>query len=458
MGAAEGVVGAVFPVFGSSQNLLTDMSDMGAIYMGRDPSEAGNIFRHNFFHHIRNYHQGGHGVQAIFFDDCSICGADIIGNVFHRAGSNGSIKFNGGGSCDIVDNIFVDGPSPVIGGGNNTGRVRKFFQSPLGKERLRQRVDITKPPYSEKYPRLLAIYQGKEPVATKPLRSIVTTAGDPRLVDGPAGNFALKPDAEVPDGFRRFDSGRIGLYLGDGRDHLPLEPPQLEAGTRTRFRGETSVAFVVPEDAEGIVFTTDGTPPTAAATRYTGPVSIRDDTVVMAATRRGGKVSEPTVVRLDRIEGDPVREAKINFQPAEAAAPDGWRIDTGEVFGDRDGGTAYGWSRDNREAARRRGKDPEPLRDTLVHFSKDTVWEAAVVNGKYELVVLIGDAEFPCRNQTIFVEDATLCEGVDLDGGEFKELKKRVTVRDGLLSLASNNAPHGPALTRINWIAFRLAE
>jgi len=127
-------------------------------------------------------------------------------------------------------------------------------------------------------------------------------------------------------------------------------------------------------------------------------------------------------------------------------------------IGDRGGGIAYGWSRDNREAARRRGKDPDALRDTLVHLSKDTGWEAAVVNGEYELVVLVGDAEDPCRNQTIFVEDTTLCEGVDLDGGEFKELKKRVAVRDGLLTLASNNAPHGSALTRINWIAFRLVE
>ena len=49
----------------------------------------------------------------------------------------------------------------------------------------------------------------------------MTNMDDPRFVDGPARNFALKPDAELPNGFQCFDFGRIGLNLGDGRDHLP---------------------------------------------------------------------------------------------------------------------------------------------------------------------------------------------------------------------------------------------
>jgi len=204
-------------------HVLTDQSDMGAIYMGRDPSETGNEFRCNFFHHIKNNHAGGHGVQAIFFDDCSIGGADIVGNVFYRAGSTNPIKFNGGGACDIDDNIFIDCPPPVGGAGNNTGRVRSWMASSLGKERLLERVNITEPPYSDKYPRLLAIYRGQAPVVTKPRRSIVTTASDPRFVDGAEMDFTLRPNAQVPDGFQRTEFGKIGLYAGDGRHALPGE-------------------------------------------------------------------------------------------------------------------------------------------------------------------------------------------------------------------------------------------
>ena len=97
------------------------------------------------------------------------------------------------------------------------------MKSSLGRERLRERVDITKPPYSEKYPQLLAIYREEMPVLNKNVRPIIAKASDPRFVDGENGNFALKPDAELPPGFNRPDFDRIGLYIGDGRKTLPVE-------------------------------------------------------------------------------------------------------------------------------------------------------------------------------------------------------------------------------------------
>ena len=82
--------------FNEINDVLTDMSDMGSIYMGRDPSERGNIYRYNFFHDIKNHHKGGAGVQAIFFDDRTIGGAEIVGNTFYKAGSTNPIKFYAG--------------------------------------------------------------------------------------------------------------------------------------------------------------------------------------------------------------------------------------------------------------------------------------------------------------------------------------------------------------------------
>ena len=211
--------------YNSIGHILTDTSDMGAIYMGRDPSEVGSVIRHNYFHNIKN-NIGGYGTPAIYFDDESICGADVLANVFYRIISGCVIVFNKGGNVPIENNIFIDCPK-VIGGPikNSTMDVRKFFQSQLGKERVRERVDITQPPYSEKYPHLLAIYQEKAPVVTKEVRSIITTASDPRFVDGAKGNFTLTPNAEVPEGFQRFDFNKIGLYIGDGRTVLPIASP-----------------------------------------------------------------------------------------------------------------------------------------------------------------------------------------------------------------------------------------
>lgn len=120
----------------------------------------------------------------------------------------------------MVDNLFVDGPSPVIGGGNNTGRVRKFMEGELGQERLLKHVTITQPPYSEKYPRLLAIYKGESPVTTTPLRSIVTKSSDPRFVDGANGNFAFKDITEIQKelpGFNLIPFEKIGLQKDEYR-------------------------------------------------------------------------------------------------------------------------------------------------------------------------------------------------------------------------------------------------
>ena len=205
--------------------------------MGRDPSEVGSVIRHNYFHDIKN-NIGGVGTFAIYYDDYSIFGADVLGNVFERAGSSCVLLFNKGGGVRIEDNLFIDSPR-LLGGTwqKNTPRVLSFFKKELGKERLRERVDITQPPYSERYPQLLAVYQEKALLETKLARSIVTTASDPCFVDGASGNFALKPNAEVPDGFQRFDFSKIGLYLGDGREHLPLRAPCVKRDVSTRFRG-----------------------------------------------------------------------------------------------------------------------------------------------------------------------------------------------------------------------------
>ena len=221
-------------------HVVTDISDQAAIYMGRDPSESGNVIRHNFFHDIYNYHPGGHGVQAIFFDDCCTFGATVVGNVFYKTGNTGVIKFNGGGLSPIVNNIFIDCPRPVQGGNDNTRRVVGFMKGQLGRKRLREAVDITKPPYSTKYPVLVEVYEGSRRV-TAPFERNYEVKGDySQFVDPKGLNFQLKDGSKVyrqVKGFQRIPFEKIGLHVDKYRRALPLAAPVIEPSSRGQGGG-----------------------------------------------------------------------------------------------------------------------------------------------------------------------------------------------------------------------------
>jgi beta-N-acetylhexosaminidase len=80
------------------------IDDQGAIYMGRDPSEAGNIIRYNFFRDIGHFGL----TMAVYFDD-GACGSQVYGNVFYKAGSR-TVLVGGGSYNHVFNNIFIDCP------------------------------------------------------------------------------------------------------------------------------------------------------------------------------------------------------------------------------------------------------------------------------------------------------------------------------------------------------------
>ena len=206
-----------------SVSMLTE--PMVAIYMGRDPSAAGSRFNYNYFHHISNTHDGSQGTQAIFFDDCSVCGAEVRGNIFYRAGSTSAIKFNGGGACDIKSNVFVDCIAPVRGFyPSNTRRVASWMKSALARERLLERVNITKEPYAPKYPLLLEIYNGTQPL-TVPFESDYVVKGDySAFEDVKAGTFRVKDKSKIltkAPGFQEPPFDQMGLKTDQWRKELP---------------------------------------------------------------------------------------------------------------------------------------------------------------------------------------------------------------------------------------------
>ena len=150
---------------------VTDMSDMGSIYTGRNPSVMGHVIRYNFFHDMDDSLGHGAGVQAIFIDDDSLYTAVIYGNIFYKTGSNAAIKFNGGGGSSIANNIFLDCPRAVQGG------HKKHFDRAIKRmldrnwqhktyDKVTKQVDIRAEPYKSRYPYLLDTFMNKTNVGT----------------------------------------------------------------------------------------------------------------------------------------------------------------------------------------------------------------------------------------------------------------------------------------------------
>jgi len=321
-------------------HVVTDMSDQAAIYMGRDPSESGNVIRHNFFHDIYNYHEGGHGVQAIFFDDCCTFGATVIGNVLYRTGNTGVIKFNGGGLSPIVNNIFIDCPRPVQGGSDNTKRVVTFMKGALGTQRLRKAVDITKPPHSTKYPVVAEVYAGKRRVTTPFERNYVVKGDTSQFVDAERMNFQLKSGSKVYgqiEGFQRIPFEKIGLYVDEHRRALPVSAPRIRPAGGAFFKQVEVTVSPGGRDAGRkdveIRCTLDGSDPTRRSDLCRGPLVLRRSATLRArafSTRDPGLAPSPAAVasyrKIDLVKGQPLWLSDLPH--ASASCHNGVKLDT----------------------------------------------------------------------------------------------------------------------------------
>lgn len=220
--------------FNEIHHVVEESSDAGAIYNGRNPTEAGNIIRYNFIHHIGN-DLGGYGQQAIFLDD----GASfhhIYGNVFYKAGSNAVFKIHGGQYNVFENNIVVDSPPAAmlhLWGTNWVKWLNDQYHGHGITAKL-EAVNIRQPPYSSRYPQLATILEDGTPVKSNKLIGNVIVNGkvlakgdeatlqnnfvtdqDPGFVNAENMNFQLKENAivyeKIPE-FKKIPFDKIGLY------------------------------------------------------------------------------------------------------------------------------------------------------------------------------------------------------------------------------------------------------
>ncbi len=124
---------------------MMDGDDMGAFYMGRDPSERGNVIRYNYWHDLAP----AHSTFCLYFDDTGGDGTKIYGNVFRKAGNIAVVNINSGSDFTVANNIFLDCKNAVRLGGMNWRFKEGRFEARM------KAVGYDQSPWRERYPEFL---------------------------------------------------------------------------------------------------------------------------------------------------------------------------------------------------------------------------------------------------------------------------------------------------------------
>lgn len=198
-------------------DVVLESDDQGGIDMWGNPTYRGNVFLHNYWHHIGN-RPGGDvtarvGRAAIRLDD-AISGVVIRGNIFHRCGAGvgwcGAVQVHGGKDNDIDGNIVSHGPAAVSLSPWSDGRWREFVAGAL------QRPDVNAALFTQRYPALAtladdanrndvlrnwvwrcgALTYGRAAAVRSTGNLII--AGPSPFVDGEHGDFRLRPGERWP--------------------------------------------------------------------------------------------------------------------------------------------------------------------------------------------------------------------------------------------------------------------
>ncbi|MDN5210861.1 right-handed parallel beta-helix repeat-containing protein [Fulvivirgaceae bacterium BMA12] len=236
--------------------------DVSVWYTGRDPSDRGLIVRYNYFHECGNAKRMNMGVYC----DDSSGGITVFGNVFYNMHTaHGVLYSNTGWDLTMKNNIIIHPHSytAVLSPHYYTwykGRAPIMFgKGKLFEQRLLKDVNIRKPPYSERYPKLVnymdVIVEGEEWEGMHSRRNVLSTNvivggnkdliqirggkygvfeninnyhtnGDPGFENFQQQNFMLKEDSKVykklPD-FEKIPFDRMGLYEDEFRKNLISE-------------------------------------------------------------------------------------------------------------------------------------------------------------------------------------------------------------------------------------------
>lgn len=231
--------------FNELHDVCMASDDAGAYYKGRNPSMRGNVVRYNFWHHIGS--PMGHGNAAIYFDDGD-GGESVIGNVFFKCGepgkgSFGTIFSHGGHDNRSEGNIFIACKRALGSSPWNDKRWENYLKTEL-LARITKEVDITKPPFTTRYPEVEGIMSPQDGAVRKNWASNNVLVGcgevssgnwevaennpefesDPGFIDASRGDFRFQKNSAVFSklpGFQNPPIERMGLVRDAVRTTLP---------------------------------------------------------------------------------------------------------------------------------------------------------------------------------------------------------------------------------------------
>jgi hypothetical protein len=221
-----------------------ETDDCGSFYMGRNPSERGSVLRYNFWHHIGSTRS--HGSCAVYFDD-GAGGQTVFGNIFYRAagGSFGAVFSHGGHDNTVRNCIFIECPLALGSAPWKDNLWKEYLTGELWQEKLLKDVDITKPPYADRYPELKGFMEfAGEPRRNHARANLIVncravqtgnwdvtdgfvTDTDPGFVNSTRLDFRLRDDSAVfakMPGFGKIPFEQIGLQRDEFRRSLVKEP------------------------------------------------------------------------------------------------------------------------------------------------------------------------------------------------------------------------------------------
>jgi len=150
-------------VFNHFTKVVTEISDQGAVYTGRDPSSTGTIIRDNFFNNVKS--DFGYSAAAVYIDDGS-GGIRVLNNVFYNSGSSGEFRFgavhiNGGGNNSLENNYFITCERGISMNAWSTSKWKQYLNGKDILKKLTQDVDVRSTLYVTRYPYLKNILDPK---------------------------------------------------------------------------------------------------------------------------------------------------------------------------------------------------------------------------------------------------------------------------------------------------------
>jgi hypothetical protein len=215
-----------------AHRVVLESDDQGAVDMFGNPTYRGNVFRHNYWHHLGPREDRGadtHSMRAGIRLDDAICGVRVEGNIFHRCATGetlfGGVQIHGGKENIVVGNLFVDTAAAVSFTPWGEARWHAFVATALDAPAIDRTL------FLQAYPALQKLADDHD---INTIRNNVALRTPHLLLRAPAGTVSLG-NREHPDGtgWHEGPDGRLLWPAAEaetlGVGHIPFARIGLQA-------------------------------------------------------------------------------------------------------------------------------------------------------------------------------------------------------------------------------------